>query len=276
MTLTIHDELEQGSDEWLAARAGIITASVIGGLISTGTIGAIGYGCTDCGAEVDVPCLSKASKAPKPISTFHPVRTAIAAEVGAQTLQVATGDTAKSITLSLAAERITGRVETMYVNSDMQRGHDEEPLARDLYASSTKQTVTKVGFMVEDKWGVRIGLSPDGLITKDGLFETKSRKQKKQVLTIVSGEVPPENMAQIQCALLVSGRKWIDYASYSNGMHFWTKRVYPDPAWFEVIVAAAVKLEADIAEIVERYRAATEGLPLAEYIPEFDDDIQIG
>lgn len=34
MTLTNYTELEQGSDEWLAARRGIVTASVIGALIT--------------------------------------------------------------------------------------------------------------------------------------------------------------------------------------------------------------------------------------------------
>lgn len=34
MTLTIYNELEQGSDEWLAARCGILTASQIGKLIT--------------------------------------------------------------------------------------------------------------------------------------------------------------------------------------------------------------------------------------------------
>lgn len=38
MTLTIHTDLEQGSDEWLAARCGIITASVIGKLITPSTL----------------------------------------------------------------------------------------------------------------------------------------------------------------------------------------------------------------------------------------------
>ena len=38
MTLTIYDELEQGTPEWLQARAGILTASTIGQLITTKTI----------------------------------------------------------------------------------------------------------------------------------------------------------------------------------------------------------------------------------------------
>lgn len=38
MTLTIYDQLEQGSDQWLEARAGILTASTIGQLITAKTI----------------------------------------------------------------------------------------------------------------------------------------------------------------------------------------------------------------------------------------------
>ena len=60
MSIHIDKDLEQGSDEWLAARCGVLTASTIGKLITVGTVGAIRYGCPDCGAEVDQPCLSKA------------------------------------------------------------------------------------------------------------------------------------------------------------------------------------------------------------------------
>ena len=38
MTLTIYDQLEQGGTEWLQARAGILTASTIGQLITAKTI----------------------------------------------------------------------------------------------------------------------------------------------------------------------------------------------------------------------------------------------
>lgn len=38
MSLKIHDDLEQGSDEWLQARCGILTASVVGQLITPKTI----------------------------------------------------------------------------------------------------------------------------------------------------------------------------------------------------------------------------------------------
>lgn len=38
MTLTTYEDLEQGTPEWLAARCGIVTASVMGQLITPGTV----------------------------------------------------------------------------------------------------------------------------------------------------------------------------------------------------------------------------------------------
>lgn len=38
MTLTIYDQLEQGTDEWLEARRGIVTASTVGQLITDKTV----------------------------------------------------------------------------------------------------------------------------------------------------------------------------------------------------------------------------------------------
>ena len=61
-TLTVH-AAEQNTPEWLAARCGLITASVIGGLITSRDLGAIDFGCPDCGAERFGPCRSKAKNA---------------------------------------------------------------------------------------------------------------------------------------------------------------------------------------------------------------------
>ncbi len=38
MSLKIYDELEQGTPEWPAARRGIVTASVVGQLITPSTV----------------------------------------------------------------------------------------------------------------------------------------------------------------------------------------------------------------------------------------------
>lgn len=220
ISLTVYDELEQGSSEWLAARCGIVTASVVGQLITPKTV--------------------------KPASN----------------------DYSRALTAHLAAERITGYVEPVYVNADMERGTLDEPYARELYSEHYAEA-TEVGFMVQEKWGFRLGYSPDGLVSDDGLIEIKSRKQKKHLATILADEVPLENMAQVQCGLLVSGRKWLDYVSYCGGMPLYVKRVLPDPKWHAAIIDAVTEFEKNAAEMIAKYNKATADSPATERIDHY-------
>jgi len=208
-------ELLQGSDEWLAARRGIVTASVVGQLITPKTI--------------------------KPSAN----------------------DTSRALTTLLVAERITGWTDPVYVSDDMMRGAMDEPIARDLY-SRHYAPVIECGFMVCDDWGYSIGYSPDGLVGDDGLIEVKSRRPKKHLATICADEVPLENMAQIQCGLLVSGRHWCDYVSYCGGMPLWVKRVTPDQRWFAAVFEAVETFERAAEQMVATYSAAVAGLPSTE------------
>lgn len=214
MTLHIYTNLEQGSDEWLAARCGLVTASVVGKLITP-------------------------------------------------TLKVADNDTSRGVTLTLAAERITGHVEYIHPSFDMQRGTDDEPIARAVYAEHFAP-VDEVGFITREFDGFKIGYSPDGLISDDGLLEIKSRKPKEHIKTILSGKPPAENLAQLHTGLLVSGRDWIDYCSFSAGLPLWVTRVYPDAAWFAAITAAAEQFENNVADVIARYNTETNGLPPTE------------
>ena len=263
MTLHEFTDLEQGSDEWLAARRGIVTASVVGQLLTVGPPNPTTIGCTTCKVDVG-PCISIARKEPTLLKTVHSTRSDAAALLP-PVVKPADTDTSRALTLTLAAERITGWTEHVWVTAAMERGNMDEPLARDLY-SQTWEEAREVGFMVRDDWGFGIGYSPDGLVGEDGLIECKSRAPKKHLATILADEVPPENMAQIQCGLLVSGRSWCDYLSYCGGMPMWRKRVHPDPSWFGAIIAAATNFEAAVADITNTYAEAVAGLPTTERI----------
>ena len=220
MTLTTYEELEQGSPEWLAARCGIVTASVVGQLITPKTV--------------------------KP----------------------AANDTSRALAMTLTAERITGYVEPIQPNRDMERGTLSEPFARDKYAEHYAAPygapVTEVGFMVRDFGGYRIGYSPDGLVGDDGLIEIKSPRQKKHLATILADEVPLENMAQCQAGLLVSGRDWCDFVSYRGGLPPYVKRVHADPKWAEAIVDAVSAFEQRAEEMLHNFDTATKGMPSTE------------
>jgi len=222
VTLIQLDDLIQGSDEWLDQRRGMVTASVVGQLVT------------------------------------------------AKTIKPASNDYSRALTAQLVAERITGYTDPVYVSDDMLRGTEDEPRAIEVY-SEHYAPVTTTGFMIEDRWGFRIGYSPDGLVGDDGLVECKSRRPKKQLTTILTDEVPAENMGQLQCGLLVSGREWIDYVSFSGGMPLYVKRVTPDQRWFDAILTAVALFEDTAAEMVAAYHAATEGLPLTERAPDYEE-----
>lgn len=253
---------EQRSPEWEDARRGMVTASMVGRLVS---INAADPTCTDCdvcGATAGNPCISVARKEPTPIKVPHD-RRALAAATLPPVISPATTDTAKMLTALLVAERITGWSDPVFTTNNMLRGVMDEPIAREVY-SKHFAPVTEVGFIVRDDWGFSIGYSPDGLVGDDGLVEFKSRLSRIQLTSILAGEVPAENMGQLQCGLLVTGRKWVDYVSFCGGMPLWPKRVYPDPEWQRAIVDAVRQFEDTAAAMIADYHAAVDGLPMTE------------
>jgi YqaJ-like viral recombinase domain len=216
MTLTIIPNLIQGSDEWHDARRGIVTASVVGKLIT-----------------------------PK-------------------TIQVADNPESRSLTRLLVAERITGWTDPMFVSDDMLRGQDDEPIARMKYAEHYAE-VKEVGFMTREfPAGFKIGYSPDGLVGDAGLIEIKSRRAKIQLGTLLDQQVPLENVAQMQCGMLVSGRQWCDYVSFCGGMPLFVKRVLPDQKWFDAITEAVAEFEANAEQMMSAYRVSIAGLHMTE------------
>lgn len=220
MALTIYEseDVPQGSDAWLAARAGLVTASTIGKLITPST------------------------------------------------LKPASNDTARSLIETLVIESITGRVEYVHPNAAMQRGNRDEPWARHEYEKATGQTVTEVGFIRLDTPDYSLGYSPDGLVGDDGLTEFKSRTPRIQARTIITGEVPLANMAQLMTGLYVTRRDWIDYASYSNGMPLFIKRVYPDGKWFDAIDATMRAFTEQVRALRAQYETAAAQYHQTEYI----------
>jgi predicted phage-related endonuclease len=220
MTITYHTDLIQGSDEWLAARMGILTASEVKHILTP-------------------------------------------------TLKIANNDKTRQHVWELAAQRITGYTEPQYIGDDMLRGYADEILAREKY-SETRAEVQEVGFITSDALGFVMGYSPDGLVGDDGLIECKSRRQKYQVQTICEGAVPDEYVLQLQTGLLITGRKWVDFISYSGGLPMFVQRVLPDLVMQAAIVSAATDFEAKVAQAVQSFHdnVAAHGYPATERVVE--------
>lgn len=190
-----------------------------------------------------------------------------------KTIKPANNDESRSLTMLLASERITGWTYPTYQSLDMLRGTLDEPIARDLYAKHYAPVI-ECGFMIREESGFRFGFSPDGLVGNEGIVEFKSRRPKQQVETILANEVPLENVAQCQGALFVTGRAWCDYGSFSGGLPFFVKRVYPDERWFAAIEAALVSAEDAIRLIIAEYHEAIAGMPTTER-QFYDDEIRV-
>lgn len=122
------------------------------------------------------------------------------------------GEPAKRYALDLALQRLTGRRASSFTNAHMERGHQQEPIARDRYEQLTGDWVTNGGFFDCDTHGD----SPDGLIEQDGVLEIKCVIASVHYETICREAIDPAYKWQIAGHLLCSGRAWVDFASYCD------------------------------------------------------------
>jgi hypothetical protein len=83
---------------------------------------------------------------------------------------------------------------------------------------------------------------------------------------MITGQVPSEHVMQVQAALLISGRKWIDYVSYCGGMPIMPIRVYPNPEIHEAIITAATAFEKAVLEKMDQYYKVEKSLDEANIL----------
>jgi len=121
------------------------------------------------------------------------------------------GEPAKKLAASIAVQQITGEPESSgYSNEHMERGHEQEPLARMLYESETFCDVENGGFFESDF----IGCSPDGMVGDDGVIEIKSVLSNVHFANIKRGGLDPAYKWQCIGNLMFTGRDWLDFISY--------------------------------------------------------------
>jgi hypothetical protein len=146
------------------------------------------------------------------------------------------GKVRRTYMYTLAGERVAGRVVPGYSNQYMSRGKEDEGEAVCEYEALTGELVTPCGFMRRGD----VGCSPDGLVGSEGMIEAKTKNYDLHIACLDKGDVPSTHLAQVQGALWVSQRKWLDFVSYSKGLPLFVKRVTPDLAYH-----ARLKVEID-------------------------------
>lgn len=167
-------------------------------------------------------------------------------------LEYAKNEKARTYLYELTAQRITNFIEPTFQSFDMARGEEEEILAKALY-SEKFAPITDMGFVTNDKWGFKLGCSPDGLVGEDGGVQFKSRIQKYQVETIINDGNILDFALQMQTELLVTERKWWDFGSYSNGLNMAIFRMYPDVKMQNAIAAAGAMFHEQMDALLKVY-----------------------
>ena len=166
-------DIQQNTDEWLERRAGKVGGSSIGKIMAF---------------HKDVYKTGPRKGQPKDL-----------------------GEGAQKLAAQIAIEQITGKpILSSYTNEHMERGHEQEPIAKALYGDMFFCDVTHGGMYDNG----RTGVSPDGLVYDDGMVEVKSVIHSVQMETIKRGGIDPKYKWQCRFELKESGREWLDYVSF--------------------------------------------------------------
>lgn len=151
------------------------------------------------------------------------------------------GDPALRYALQVALERVTGRkAEHSFKTEDMERGHEQEPIARMLYEEHTFCDVMNGGFFDWGDWGD----SPDGLIDDDGVLEIKCVIAPVHHANIRRGKPDPAYKWQIVGHLDGTGREWVDFASFCSD--------YPEHKQLVVFRTYRGEVQEELAQLAER------------------------
>jgi predicted phage-related endonuclease len=166
----------------------------------------------------------------------------------------------RDLRTQLAIERLTGKpVETdSYVNREMQRGIDLEPMALAAYEAETGLVARKTGFIIRDP--LPIGCSLDGDIDDlTGIIELKCPKSATHVGYLKRGAIPSEYVPQITHNLWVTGALWCDFVSFDDrlpaGLQFFRKRVAYTDVDLIGYEKAALKFLEEVADEAEALKA---------------------
>lgn len=144
----------------------------------------------------------------------------------------------------LIGERFTGESADKFGgNSNTERGHLLEPVARAFVSERLSIEIEEVGIMLNHG----AGYSPDGVVGSDGLIEIKTKLPKLQIEVILAGDIPKDHVVQCQAGLWISERDHIDFASFWPGMPLFHKRAGRD----EVMISKLAERVATFYELME-------------------------
>jgi len=145
------------------------------------------------------------------------------------------GSGLKTYIRQLIAEKYSTAEKERYSNKDMERGNELEPVARMVYEFTKSIKVETIGFITinsDEEIYKYSGVSPDGLINKDGGLEIKCPNDIEYLRILIDGEdgIKSDYIWQIQYCLLFTKRKWWDLMLYNPNFKksYIIFKIYPD------------------------------------------------
>jgi putative phage-type endonuclease len=166
---------------------------------------------------------------------------------------IANGKGLETYIYNLMAEYYSSAEKENYINADMQRGIDLEPEARLEFEFYTDLDVQEVGFIEYNDF---IGVSPDGLIGDDGLIEIKCPNDSVYFKLLLSDNIKPEYIAQMQMQLYVTDRQYCYFVSYNPNFEksLYIKKITRDEEMIEKLKKGLDKGTELIKEIKKKFR----------------------
>lgn len=206
--MIIH-EVNQGSEDWHRARAGVITASMfklarekVGGLTEQQK------------TYADAILAGKSQDDAKKLAGYKaaPTSTTIQKYLAGEIIE-SPSEAAKNYAFRIAVERVSGvPLDEGFETWAMRRGHELEPEARNLYEIKSGNNVQIAGFVTTDCG--YFGASADGLIDDNGGLEIKCLVSPERIRQAILDFDVSEWYDQIQGGLMITGREFWDFVIY--------------------------------------------------------------
>lgn len=156
-------------------------------------------------------------------------------------------------------ELLTGVInQDNYVSKEMLEGIEREPLAVAAYERQEGVMVDAIGFALHDTIP-RYGCSPDRLVGADGLLEAKCPKAGTHLQWVLNGAIPEEHLPQLRAELSVTGRAWVDFASFCpevpKPLQLMVIRFERGQAEIEALEQAVIAFNSEIDAAIEKLRS---------------------
>lgn len=161
--------------------------------------------------------------------------------------------TRESYMLQLIAEIITGEPVKSFSSAAMEWGVITESKARAAYMLRTGNEVEQVSFIEHSPF---VGVSPDGLVSGNGMLEIKCPETTTQIKRVLLGEFPSDYFGQVQGQLWVAERDWCDFVSYDPRIminaDYFSIRVYRDDEYIKQLEKECDIFKNEMLEMIDK------------------------